>query len=211
MTITYPRPCPQCDYSANNASSFHYHKRTHELIPVGKLCDHGCGQLAIHRNTGGVYSCNTNSHRCPEYIRQHSIRIQEQWKIAPESRRIQTKKIFEEQVVYNEDARHKSRESISKRRIIKASDAKDYRSYARKCRKVAQKWAKENGHKISRDTFHVDHRLSLVDAYNAKLDVAIASHPANLQILPAIDNSRKWGHSEITVDQLLEEIEKYNG
>jgi len=41
--ITYPRKCNECDYVSNNPAMYHYHKKTHEPIPVGTLCKHGCG------------------------------------------------------------------------------------------------------------------------------------------------------------------------
>lgn len=113
-------------------------------------------------------------------------------------------------MVFNDDARIKNLKATASRRIIKAEDTRDYRSYARKCRRVAQQWAKDNGYEIGKQTYHIDHRLSLADAYNANLDVSVASHPANLRIIPAKENSRKGAKSEISLENLLEEIKRYD-
>jgi hypothetical protein len=204
--IEYPRKCEHCDYVSNNPSMYHYHKRTHEEIPEGQLCDHGCNQYANFKGTGGIYTCTKNAHHCPAYLKRHSKRVKSDWKDNDERRKLTRQKFID--VVFSDEIRKKTIDAIKARAILKAEDAKDYRAYARKCRRIAQQWARDNGYEIGRQTYHVDHRLSLVDAYYAKLDVEIASHPANLQILPANENVRKWANSEITVEQLLEEIRK---
>ena len=187
---------------------YHYHKRIHDSIPIGQNCDHGCQQPAKFKGTGAVYTCQKNAHHCPAYLERHSNSVKQQW-VGADERRASTKQKFLE-VVHSDEIRDKTIKSIKARAIVKADDAKSYRSYARKCRKIAQQWAKDNGHDIGRYTHHVDHRLSLVDAFYYKLDVAIASHPANLQILPAKENSKKQARSEITLAQLLLEIQNYN-
>ena len=45
--IIYPRKCEHCDYISNNPAMYSIHKKTHQPIPDGQLCDHGCGQNAI--------------------------------------------------------------------------------------------------------------------------------------------------------------------
>ena len=63
--------------------------------------------------------------------------------------------------------------------------AKEYRHYARYIRQKAQKWAKDNDYEIGKQTYHVDHKLSILDAWKAGLSEEIVNHPANLQILEA--------------------------
>lgn len=204
----YPKKCAKCNYIANNPSMYYYHARTHELIPLGQLCDHGCNQPALFRNTKGSYTCKKNAHQCPAYLERQSQKVKTDWNNANE-RREKAKNTFMA-VVHSDKIRKKTLEAIKARAIIKAEDAKDYKAYARKCRKISQQWARSNGYKISRQTYHVDHRLSLVDAYNSNLDVEIASHPINLQVISATENTRKWAKSEITAEQLIEEIRALN-
>lgn len=183
---------------------YHYHIKTHDKLPEGQLCNHGCEKLATHKGTGGVYSCQKNSHQCAAYLERHSKKVKADW-INADERREKTRSKFIS-VVHSDKIRKKALDAIKARSIIKAEDAKDYRAYARKCRKLAQQWARSNGYELGRQTYHVDHRLSLVDAYNSNLDVEIASHPINLQVITATENTQKWANSEITAAQLIEEI-----
>lgn len=80
---------------------------------------------------------------------------------------------------------------------------KDFRHYARRVRGRAQKWAKEQGYVLGRQTYHVDHKLSVFDAWKAGLPEKIINHPANLQILTAKQNSSKGAKSSISIEELL--------
>jgi len=80
---------------------------------------------------------------------------------------------------------------------------KDFRHYARRMRSRAQKWAKEQGYELGQQTFHVDHKLSILDAWHAGLPESVVNHPANLQILEAKRNSSKGANITITVEELL--------
>lgn len=82
----------------------------------------------------------------------------------------------------------------------------DYRHYGRRVRSRAQKWAKEQGFVLGQQTHHVDHKLSIWDAWKAGLSESIVNHPANLQILDAKANSSKGAKSSLTVDELLKLI-----
>lgn len=205
--ITYPRKCTKCDYVANNPTMFSYHKKTHEPIPHNAKCHFGCGNKAAYRNTGGKLTCKENWFDCSEYLKKLSERTKKSWE-GNIKRKEATKKIFEEKVVYNKEAREKNINSKKKKAMLLPKDAKDYRSYARKCRKIAQQWAKNNKYKIGQQTYHVDHKLSLLDCYYAGLSVNIASHPANLRVIPANENVAKGRTSIITVEQLLEEVSR---
>lgn len=189
----------------------HYHKRTHAVIPPGELCHYGCGGLAHFQGTGGKFTCKERGHYCPAYLKRLSQKVSSDWKNDDGTRLSNTKRVFEDQVVFNASAREKNLKEIAKRRIIKAEDAKNYKTYANKCRRIAQQWARENGYTIGRDTWHVDHKLSLSIAYTLKLDVNVASHPANLEILESRKNSAKGSSCSMTVEQLLAAIERYDG
>jgi hypothetical protein len=184
---------------------FSYHKKTHQPIPQNAECHFGCGNHATHRNTGGKLTCKEKYQECPAYLEQLAERTAKSWEGAVE-RKEATKKVFEEQVVYNKQARDKSISAIKANAILLPEDAKDYRAYARKCRLIAQKWAKENGYVLGQQTYHVDHKLSLLDCYYAGLSVNVASDPANLRVISASENIAKGRNSIITVEELFEQL-----
>ena len=204
--IVYPRKCNHCDYISNNPSMFHYHKKTHEVIPEGTLCDHGCGQHATVINTHGKYTCLPVAQHCPEYIRKHSERITEHWQRPTATvRKENTKQCFFEHCAGVALVVEKMKETKRlKFGLLTPEIAKQYRSYARAIRQRAQMWAKEQGYVLGKQTFHVDHKLSILDAWHAKLPADIVNHPANLEIMEAKKNSGKGAKSSITVEELLE-------
>jgi hypothetical protein len=205
VKIKYPRKCEDCDYVSNNPTMYHYHKKTHEPIPLGTLCNHGCGYPAQYRGTGGTYSCQQISHRCPEYIKQHSIRIAEQWQ-RPDSveRKLKTKERFFEHCCGVPKVLEKQRETLKKKwGDFTPEQMKDFRHYARRVRARAQKWAKDQGYVLGQQTYHVDHKLSVREAWLAGLSEEVVNHPYNLRILEAKANSSKGSKSTLTVDQLL--------
>ena len=208
--ITYPRKCEHCDYMSNNPSMYHYHKKTHEAIPEGKLCDGGCGQLATVINTHGKYTCLPVAQHCPEYLRLHSERITKQWDDPKfDDRRLATRERFFKYCCGNEDALAKMRATKkSKYGTLQPSELKSYRSYSRWIRTRAQRWAKDLGYELGVLTFHVDHKLSIKDGWRANLPAEIVNHPANLQVIEAKKNSGKGAKSSLTVEELLKLIEE---
>lgn len=202
MPIQYPRKCEHCDYVSNNPSMHHYHKKTHEPIPAGQLCDHGCGQPAAYRGTGGKYTCEKIAHHCPAYLHKHSDRVKQQWEGANE-RKEATKKSLIERLHNKETVEKMSRTKREKFGKLDPEKAREYRHYARFIRQRAQAWAREQGYEIGQQTYHVDHKLSIQDAWRAGLSEEIVNHPANLQILDAKVNTRKGAKSCITVEELL--------
>jgi hypothetical protein len=198
----YPKKCEHCDYVSNNPSMYSYHKQTHAPIPNDQTCDHGCGQPALFRGTGGKYTCAAVAHRCPEYVRKHSDRVTSQWKNSDE-RKEQTKKSLIERL-HNIETINKMKETKRKKfGLLTPEQAKEYRSYARAIRKRSQQWAKEQGYILGKQTYHVDHKLSILDAWHAGLPADVVNHPFNLQILEARQNSSKGSKSSITVEELL--------
>jgi hypothetical protein len=202
IKIKYPRKCEHCDYVSNNPSMYFYHKQTHAPIPYEKLCDHGCGSRAHYRGTGGKYTCEKVSQHCPEYIKKHSKRVTKQWENNKE-RKEYTKKSFIERL-HNQEVIDRIKETKRKKTgLLTPEQMKDYRHYARRIRTRAQKWAREQGHILGQQTYHVDHKLSVLDAWIAQLPIDIVNHPANLQIIEAKQNSSKGSKSIITVEELL--------
>lgn len=202
--ITYPRKCEHCDYVANNPSMYHYHIKTHESIPEGQLCEQGCGMPAFFRNTKGRYICCEITHRCRSYIEKHAERISEHWKRPDaDKRKEQTKKSLVERLHNPETVSKATRTKRNKSGIISPDTILEYRHYARKIRKKAQAWAKEQGYELGKQSYHVDHKFSILDSWNAGLTEDIVNHPANLQILDARANSAKGSKSSITLEELM--------
>lgn len=204
--ITYPRKCDTCDYISNNPTMFHYHKKTHYSVD-GKLCDYGCGQPALFVSTQEKYCCSKKYQLCPEAIREQKERVTEHW-LRPGSdiRRENAEKIFRN-AVHNRETVEKARKTKwEKWGLTTEEQWKEYRSYARSCRKLGQKWAKDNGYEIGQKTFHVDHIVSVMDGFKNKISPLILSHPYNLRILEAKKNSSKGCKSEMTIEELLEKI-----
>lgn len=209
--IKYPRKCNHCEYVSNNPAMWHYHDRTHQSIPTGTKCQHGCGNDAMFRNTKGTYSCSKVSQHCPGYIEKHSERIKDHWQRPEASARKEAAARSLRERLHN--AENYSKMSKTKRinfGTFTPDLAKDFRHYARFIRQRAQKWATDKGHPIGKQTYHVDHRFSVLDAWKNNLPEHIVNHPANLQILEARVNSGKGAKSELTLDELYAIIKEYD-
>lgn len=203
-SIIYPRKCKDCDYISNNPSMYHYHNKTHGTIPAGQLCEQGCGNAALFINTSGKYTCCKITQQCKVYIEKHSLRIVEHWQ-RPEStqRKENTKKSLINRLHNIETVKKATLTKRIKSKIISPETIKEYKHYARKIRKKAQQWAKEQGYMLGQQTYHVDHKFSILDSWNAGLSEEIVNHPANLQILEAKANSSKGCKSSITLEELI--------
>jgi 5-methylcytosine-specific restriction endonuclease McrA len=130
--------------------------------------------------------------------------VSEQWK-RPEAiaRKEKTKQSLINRL-HNDENYQKSRNTKREKfGIITPEQATEYRHYARSIRARAQKWAKKQGFTLGQQTFHVDHKFSILDAWHAGLSEEIVNHPANLQIIEATANSSKGSKSSITLTELL--------
>jgi len=200
--IQYPRKCEHCDYISNNPQMYHYHKQIHEAIPTGQICDLGCGQVALFKNTNGKYCCHKISHQCPASVKRAVARVSNDWKNA-DNRKEKTRETFFKHCCGQPGPLAKMRETkLKKTNMLDPQTAKDYRHYARRVRSKAQQWAREQGYVLGQQTYHVDHKFSIMDAWNAGLSIEIVNHPANLQILEAKKNSSKGMKSSITLNEL---------
>ena len=210
-SIIYPRKCDTCDYISNNTSMFHYHKKIHYSVE-GKLCDYGCGSPAQFISTKETYCCNKNHMQCPEVRKEFSENVVSQWKrTGSDDRRESTRKTFKASVHNKETVQKMRKTKWAKWGMENATEEqwKEFRRYARSCRKLSQKWGKDNGYETGRQTFHIDHIYSIRDGFVNKVSPLILSHPANLRILGAKQNSSKSYKSEITLDELLLKINQY--
>jgi len=200
--IQYPRKCPDCKYIANNPAMFSYHRKTHAPIPAGILCHFGCRQLATVMNTGGKYTCKEKYHECLAYLDQLAERTRQSW-INDVNRKEETKQSLIERLHNEETYRKQSRTKRTKFGTLDPERAKEYRRYARFIRQRAQQWAKEQGYVLGQQTYHVDHKLSILDAWKAGLSEEVVNHPANLQIIEAKSNTSKGSRSTLTIEELL--------
>ena len=203
--IVYPRKCEHCDYVSNNPSMYHYHNKIHQPIPKGTLCDHGCGQMATVINTHGKYTCKTIAQHCPEYVRKHSERVTEHWQ-RPDAliRKEKTKERFFEHCCGVPKVIEKQKQTLKEKwGDITPAQMKDFRHYARRIRSRAQKWAKAQGYELGKQTYHVDHKFSIWDAWLEGLPESVVNHPANLRILEATENLSKGANSLYTLEELL--------
>lgn len=204
--IYYPRKCEHCDYISNNPSMFHYHKKTHGSVE-GKICDHGCGRPAKTISTWGKYCCCDSYKECSGYLEALSRRVEEHWS-RPESvnRKEETKKSLIERLHNEENIKKQVLTKRIKTGLLTEGKRKDFRAYGRACRSLAQAWARDNGYETGRQTFHVDHIVSVLDGFTNEIAPAIISHPLNLRILEAKKNSAKGPKSEMTIQELLDKI-----
>jgi hypothetical protein len=204
IKIQYPRKCEHCDYVSNNPSMYHYHNKTHNSIPDGTMCWQGCGLPAKFLNTHGKYTCCKIVQQCPEYVKNHSDRIKKHW-VGADVRKEETKKRFLKYCCGVSEVLEKQKTTLKKKYgNFTPEQMKDFRHYARRIRTRAQKWAKEQGYVLGQQTYHVDHKLSIYDAFQLGLSEDVVNHPYNLRILDAKENSSKSRKSIISLDELLE-------
>lgn len=94
-------------------------------------------------------------------------------------------------------------------------DVSDLHCYTRRARRLSkrtyEKWShvlNPNGYKIGRTDYHIDHKLSIRDAYDLKVPMEILCHPENLRVILSGDNIRKGRSSVISLTDLTESIRK---
>lgn len=185
---------------------FHYHKKTHNSIE-SKMCEHGCNKPALFISTSGKYSCSEKFQFCKGYIRLQAERVTNQWASnKSDQRKIDARESFIKRLHNEETYKKQSRTKRLQTGLLTEEKRKDFRAYARSCRKLSQLWAKDNGHETGRQTFHVDHIYSVLDGFKNEVPPSIISHPCNLRILEAKKNSSKGRNSEITLEELYEKI-----
>lgn len=211
--ISYPRKCNDCDHVSNNPQMWHYHKQIHDVIPENQLCDHGCGQVAMFRGTGGKYRCVKNSFTCPKYLEIHAKRVKEQWdNNAQRKEDLSIKNPMKDDSTKIKQA--KLQVATKKQKQIDAGITdeikQDFDRYSRLIRRrgarARKKWALSLGYETGKFTNHIDHKLSVYDAWKAGLPEEIVNHPMNLQIVEYKDNLSKGSKSSITVEELLDKI-----
>jgi hypothetical protein len=211
--ITYPRKCNTCSHIANNPTNWHYHKQIHKDIPEGQLCDFGCETKANFRKTTGKYSCLSNTHQCPGYLRQHSEQTLQQWKNnnwenrkkvltnrTKNETKIQIQARAEKQIKTKRAKRLACENTSDMRKYKRLITYHSYRSY-----EIHKEDINPNNLPIGKLQYHIDHKVSKHVGWFLKIPIDIMSHPKNLQILEYDKNAMKSSKCSLNPIQLLEE------
>ena len=90
-------------------------------------------------------------------------------------------------------------------------DVKNYDSYNREVWRLTYITVKKYGDMIKDLNLRgvqfkksLDHKYSIVNGYNYKIDPKIIANVNNLEIIDSIENGKKWGRSSITLLELFE-------
>jgi len=67
-----------------------------------------------------------------------------------------------------------------------------------------------NGYRRGNIEYHIDHKISILYGFLNNVPLDIISHPANLCMKTYKENLRKHHHCDITIDELYENIRKFN-
>lgn len=216
--ITYPRLCSVCSYSANNPAMYHYHVATHDPIPLDTPCFYGCGRPARFKKTSGKTYCVESPHDCPEYRKQHALRVKRQWdKNEWKDRRLRFATI-RERMTEEQKRQHDDAQRVTKRsRGIAGDNTKERRVYSRAVIYYSRQTYKQykellnpNNYPIGRgrDKYSIDHKVSRHEGWNAKIPVEVMSCVLNLQVIPNIQNSKKGPKCELLPTELLEQFNR---
>lgn len=208
--ITYPRSC-LCGYQANNAGSWSYHQRIHEPVPEGQLCQHGCGQPATLKNTGGVFVCVPGNNQCPTLKEAISKRVTNDW-IGADERKSQTKVEFFKSCHTN-SCIEKIR--ITKRKKLLIQDtSKDRRRYNRQVHAISQTSLKNftdvinpEGHVIGRFSYHLDHMVSKHAGFLLGIPATYLGSVQNLEVISQRENNSKFSRCSKHPLDLLKECQ----
>jgi hypothetical protein len=67
-----------------------------------------------------------------------------------------------------------------------------------------------NGYRRGNVGYHIDHKISILYGFLNNIPMDVISHPANLCMKTHTENLRKHHHCDITIDELYENIRKFN-
>jgi hypothetical protein len=212
----YPRKCDLCDYHSNNPSMFYYHKKTHQEIPYGQLCDHGCNKPAIIIRTNGSFCCSTKTQDCPQYRKEHSKRVKEQWnKMDGKVKKKRIQKAKESlKVTYTQEYIEKAKQTKIKRLLnISREQTNDYKQYVRLVHQLTQ-YSIKNDPILSRtvvsrwkkDSLHIDHKVSKRIGFYLGIPPEFIANSLNLEAILASKNNQKYIKCSMNPIDLLENL-----
>ena len=187
------------------------------------FCKHGCGQLASYQDR-----CDRSSNRCPAVKSKNSMGLKAAWKTRKpvyENLPEETKKrmAWSKGLTRKSDPRIEGQaRQIRGRRRISDPELLRLTKYREDCKfdlkgcvenVLGYPLLKERGmfHKTeNRDGVVRDHRLSVKEGYSKGISPEIMRHPANCRFVLATENARKTFLSELSIQELLEDIHKWN-
>jgi len=88
-------------------------------------------------------------------------------------------------------------------------EQKEFLWYEHQVRKLSEKnYRKEylDGKKYRGKGYELDHRMSIVECFEQEVPVECAGHICNLKLIPKQQNRSKGRYSELTFQELLDEI-----
>jgi hypothetical protein len=158
----------------------------------------GCGQLARYTKTSGNRTCLKNSCACPSHRAQISNRIQYLWDTDDTNRKEKTGKRTKQQTPEQVKARIEKHSITKRKKRIAVENTMERRSYNRRIIYHSNKALKNNKDtlnpnnlSISNTEYHLDHQVSRFVGYMLNIPIDIISHPNNLQVIPAMENTLK--------------------
>lgn len=200
--ITYPRQCPQCEYLASSPATFSYHKQCHDSIPVEQLCDHGCGELARFKGSGGKYRCCEIAQNCVAINARLKHVVTVSWE-DNEERKTTARKLFIKSCVSNPLSYKKASETKHKK-LLAQDNTSDRRKYNRQVHGLSQRTYRDNisiinpnNVPIGRIEYHLDHKVSKHIGYLLGIPAHFLASVNNLCVLPYYENTGK--HSKCSL------------
>jgi len=117
----------------------------------------------------------------------------------------------------SEECKYSSNDYHSSKRKLK-SELKSFRIYLLKVQKLTERELKKKGGRLKnldlrgrKHGFSVDHKFSVYEGFKNNVDPKIISNINNLEMIEQYKNWSKNSKSTITLDKLLNLIEKENG
>jgi hypothetical protein len=195
-------------------------------IPVTttELCSYGCGEIAKFKNSSKNLMCCESSSSCPAVKKKNANGL----KRAYSENRKDTKHLDGKRG-WSKGLTKETSDAVAKQALTligvrKITDEKRLAKqiYKEQCqfnlaniisRVEGYELLKKHGmyHRLANTEGVVrDHRISVMFGFENDIDPSIISHPANCRFIQQKDNARKSCKCEMTIDQLLLLIEKWD-
>lgn len=198
------------------------------------VCSYGCGLVAKYKNKSGRLMCNTSSNKCPENKRKNSentkfayssgqrVDQKTQYKNLPKESK--SKMAWATGLTKDTDSRiEKIASKIRGKRKTTDKEKILYLEYREKCAFNFSNYNVSNvkGYNLLEELgmYHKrtnkngvvrDHRISICYGWVNNIDPKIISHPANCEFITHKKNASKSFACSIELEQLLEEIKKWD-
>ena len=193
------------------------------------LCSYGCGLAAQYKNKSNKFMCSESASKCPAKKEQNSLRLKaahKEGKVPGWSQLVergQADRGWAKGLTKDTDARiantskalrglRRTTDEVKLKRII----------YKEQCMfnlagiihlvegyDLLCTYGMYNSRKNPLGVVR-DHIISIEFGFQNNIDPAIISHPANCRFITHKDNARKGMRCAVTLDELLERINKWN-